>query len=260
MDQLPYLQQLCFHADIPIFAGKFTNIRTTFVHIEEYIEFKHMSDKKIPVYFVPGLAAGKEIFRNILLPEATYKVTILEWLIPLKNEDLSVYSKRMASLVTDPNAVLVGVSFGGVVAQEMSTFLDLRKLIILSSIKTRNELPLRLKVAAKTLAYKLVPTRLVISASDLTKFAIGPKTEKRLKLYQEYLHVRDKAYLDWAIKQMVTWKRQEEIKGVVHIHGDSDPIFPIKNIKTCLQIKEGTHIMILNKGRVITEKLIEIIK
>jgi pimeloyl-ACP methyl ester carboxylesterase len=219
-----------------------------------------MSDKKIPVYFVPGLAAGKEIFRNILLPKTEYQTIILEWLIPEKNEALSTYSARMAHLVKEPDAVLVGVSFGGVVAQEMSVFLDLRKLIIISSIKVRNELPQRLKIAAKTLAYKLVPTSLVLSASDLTKFAIGPKTEKRLKLYQEYLHVRDKTYLDWAIEQMVTWKRNKEIEGVVHLHGDSDPIFPIKNISNCIKIKGGTHIMLLNKGSLITKRLIEIIQ
>ena len=137
--------------------------------------------------------------------------------------------------------------------------MNLKKLIIISSVKTRNELPQRLKIAAKTLAYKLVPTSLVLSASDLTKFAIGPKTEKRLKLYQEYLHVRDKVYLDWAIEQMVTWKRTQEIEGVVHLHGDSDPIAPIKNIFNSIQIKDGTHIMILNKGGVISKKIIEII-
>ncbi|MFT5236915.1 MAG: pimeloyl-ACP methyl ester carboxylesterase [Flavobacteriaceae bacterium] len=219
-----------------------------------------MSDKKIPVYFVPGLAAGKEIFRNILLPKTQYQTNVLEWLIPAKNEALSTYSARMASLVKEPNAVLVGVSFGGVIAQEMSVFLDLRRLIIISSIKTRNELPQRLKIAAKTLVYKLVPTSLVLSASDLTKFAIGPKTAKRLKLYQEYLHVRDKRYLDWAIEQMVTWKRNKEIEGVVHLHGDSDLIFPIKNISNCIQIKGGTHIMLLNKGSLITRILIEIME
>jgi pimeloyl-ACP methyl ester carboxylesterase len=194
-----------------------------------------------------------------LLPKTQYQTTILEWLIPEKDEDLTTYAARMASLVPEPHAVLVGVSFGGVVAQEMSVFLKLRKLVIISSIKSRNELPKRLKIAAKTLAYKLVPTSLVLSASDLTKFAIGPKTEKRLKLYQEYLHVRDKTYLDWAIEQMVTWKRHKEIEGVIHLHGDSDPIFPIKNIDNCQQIKGGTHIMILNKGRLITQRLIEII-
>ncbi len=218
-----------------------------------------MGNPQIHMYFVPGLAAGREIFRNLTFPETKYQIHILEWLIPEKKEALSDYSKRMAAMVLEPNAVLVGVSFGGVVAQEMSKFLHLRKLVIISSVKTREELPKRLKVARKTFAYKLIPTSLVLSASDITKFGIGPKTKKRLKLYQEYLHVRDKQYLDWAIKNMITWNRLEKIKGVVHLHGNNDIVFPVRNIDGYINIEGGTHIMILNKGVEVSEKLIEII-
>lgn len=219
-----------------------------------------MGNAQIHVYFVPGLAAGKEIFRNLTFPETKYQVHILEWLIPETKESIEAYSKRMAAMVIEPNAVLVGVSFGGVVAQEMSKFLELRKLAIVSSVKTKKELPRRLKMARKTFAYKLIPTSLVLSASDITKFGIGPKTKKRLKLYQEYLHVRDKKYLDWAIKNMVTWNRIEKIDGVVHLHGDSDIVFPVRNIDEYIAIKGGTHIMILNKGAEVSEKLMEIIE
>jgi pimeloyl-ACP methyl ester carboxylesterase len=219
-----------------------------------------MSKEKVQVYFVPGLAAGKEIFRNISLPEDSYEMLVLEWIIPKKKESIVDYSKRMAQLVTSSNAILVGVSFGGVIAQEMSQFLTLRNLIIISSIKTRQEQPVHWKMARKTLAYKLFPTSLVLSAPDLTRFAIGPKTEKRLKLYQQYLHVRDKQYLDWAIENMITWNRTKEMEGVVHLHGDKDIVFPIKNISNCILIEGGTHIMILNKGGLISKKLIQIIE
>lgn len=219
-----------------------------------------MSHSKFHVYFIPGMAAGKEIFRNISLPEAHYETHVLEWLIPEKKESLVHYANRMAKNVTEPNAILIGVSFGGVVAQEMNSIINLRKLIIISSVKTRDEFPQRLKMAKRTLAYKLIPTSLVLSATDLTRFAIGPKTEKRLKLYQEYLHVRDKQYLDWAIENMVSWDRKKADKNVVHLHGDKDIVFPIKNISDCKIIKGGTHIMLLNKGRVITEELIKVIE
>ena len=58
---------------------------------------------------------------------------------------------------------------------------------------------------------------------------------------------------------MVT-SANEMIKGVIHLHGDKDIVFPIKNIKDCHLIEGGTHIMLLNKGRVISQKLIEIIE
>jgi len=218
-----------------------------------------MVKKSTHIYFVPGLAAGKEIFRNISFSDESYKVHILEWLIPKKKETLYNYAKRMAARVTEKNSILIGVSFGGVVVQEMEAFLSLKRLIIISSVKTKYELPKRVKFARKTWAYKLIPTRLVLSAKDLTKFAIGPKTEKRLKIYQEYLHVRDKQYLDWAIENMVCWKRKKQVPGVFHIHGDEDVVFPIEHIDNCIVIKGGTHIMIINKGSIVSKEIMKII-
>ena len=216
-----------------------------------------MNFEKTHVYFVPGMAAGSEIFRNIKLPEK-YEIHILEWLIPENKESLKAYAKRMASRIKEENSILIGVSFGGVVVQEMSFFLKLKKLIIISSVKSRNELPRRMKFASLTKAYKLIPTGLVLSAEDLTKFSIGPKTKKRLSLYQQYLHVRDKQYLDWALEKMVTWNRNEKLNDIFHIHGEKDSVFPIKYVDGCTIIEGGTHIMILNKGREISQKLLEI--
>ena len=222
-----------------------------------YLHKRLMYSEITPIYFVPGMAAGSEIFRNMKFPE-NYEIHILEWLIPEKGEKLEAYAKRMALRVEKNNAILIGVSFGGVVAQEMNQFLKLRKLVIISSVKSRNELPRRMKFAGLTKFYKLIPTSLVLSADDLTKYSIGPKTKKRLSIYQQYLHVRDKRYLDWALEQMVTWSRMEKIENVVHIHGDNDMVFPVKYIKDHRVIKGGTHIMILNKGREISQMLLEI--
>lgn len=213
-----------------------------------------------PVYFVPGLAAGNEIFRNIKLPEDRYAIHIIEWIIPFKNETIQDYAERMAAFVTQPNAILVGVSFGGVVAQEMSNFLTLKKLIIISSVKTKFELPNRLKFARKTRAYKLIPTRIVLSSGDLTKYAVGPRSRKRLGMYNQYLHVRNKKYLDWAIKNMVLWDCKTAREDVYHLHGNADVVFPIEKIKDAYICDGGTHIMILNKASWIIKMLIEIVE
>ncbi len=212
------------------------------------------------VYFVPGLAAGTEIFKNIHLPKDKYEIHIIEWLIPVKDESLEMYAKRMCSKIQHENIVLIGVSFGGVMVQEMSKFLNLKKLIIISSVKTKDELPARLKFARKTKIYKILPTSIVASANDLTKFAIGPKSRKRLQLYNEYLQVKDGVYLDWAIEKMVCWDREIEVKGVNHIHGTKDVVFPLKNIKNCIKIENGTHVMVLIKGNTVSEKILEIIE
>jgi len=218
-----------------------------------------MISEKIHVYFVPGLAASVEIFRNIKLPEDIYVTHIIEWKLPKKKEPLSVYAKRLAEEVKEKDAVLIGVSFGGVVVQAMSGHLDLRKLILISSVKCRSELPRRLRFLQRTGLYRLAPTSLIINAKDLTRFAIGPRSKKRLQLYNEYLHVRDKVYMDWAISNMVNFNRKAPIPGIAHLHGDQDVVFPSKHIKNAILCPGGTHIMILNKAHWIVEELNKII-
>ena len=219
-----------------------------------------MNKTKTHIYFVPGMAAGKEIFSNISFPEDSYIVHIIEWIIPDKKESIASYAQKMSLYVKESDSVLIGVSFGGVIAQEMSLFLNLKKLIIISSIKSKYELPKRLQFVKKTKAYKLMPTRIIHSESDLSKYAIGPKTKKKLSLYQKYFSVRDKQYLDWAIQKMISWNREKQVDNVIHIHGDNDHVFPIKNIKDCIVIPNGTHIMIINKYRWLNKNLPNLIE
>lgn len=208
---------------------------------------------------MPGLAASSLIFERIELPENTFEIHLLDWEMPIPSETLKDYAKRMASLIMQENAVLVGVSFGGVLVQEMAQFLKLRKVIIISSVKCNLEVPLRMKIAKSTKAYRLVPTGLMKNVEVLSKFSFGTAIKQRLKLYEKYLSMREKVYLDWAIEQMVMWERTEVDAKVIHIHGDADEVFPIKNIKNCITIKGGTHIMILSKFKWLNENLPRII-
>jgi pimeloyl-ACP methyl ester carboxylesterase len=214
---------------------------------------------KIPVYFMPGLAASVAIFERIKLPEDQFEMVFLEWEIPLEKETLAEYAKRMTLKIKHENPVLIGVSFGGILVQEMANFIAARKVIIISSVKTNLEFPRRMIVAKNTKAYKLVPISLVQNIESLAKFSFGKKVNQRLKLYEKFLSVRDKRYLDWAIEQVILWNRTVIDQNVIHIHGDLDDIFPIKYIKNCIVVTGGTHIMILNKYKWLNANLPSII-
>jgi len=213
-------------------------------------------EPKIPIYFLPGLAANPSIFKNIHLDPDRFEMYFLEWMIPFEEESISEYALRFCTKVKHENAVLVGVSFGGIIAQEMNLVHNFRKIIIISSVKTRQELPLHLQLAGKTRAYKLIPTSFFAQNIDLlSKYAFGKPIVNRLDLYKQYLSITDKRYLDWAIKQVVSWNQDKSDPNLVHIHGDRDIIFPIENIKTCVMVEGGTHIMILNKYRWLNKNL-----
>ena len=208
---------------------------------------------------MPGLAASPLIFERIVLPSANFEMVLLEWEIPLEKESLADYALRMSKKITHKNAVLIGVSFGGILVQEMSKFITVRKVIIISSVKSNLEFPLRMKFAKTTKAYKLIPTNLILNVENLAKFSFGDKVNQRLKLYEKFLSIRDIHYLDWAIEQIILWDRTLADEKVIHIHGDADDVFPIKYIKNCTVVKGGTHIMILNKFKWLNENLPRII-
>ena len=210
--------------------------------------------KKIPIYFMPGLAAGPEIFENLKLSEDKYELHYLKWKQPLAlEESISNYAMRLCDDVTKENPVLVGVSFGGIMVQEMSKFLDTKKVIIISSVKQSKELPKRFQMVKFTKAYKIFPTKIVSNFEDYAQYFLGKSLKKRADIYKKYLSVRSKLYLNWAISNVVKWEDNEVIDNIVHIHGTKDHVFPIKNIDNCIKIEGGSHVMIITKPKKISK-------
>lgn len=218
-----------------------------------------MRQEIIHVYLMPGMAASPKIFENIKLPEDQFEIHYLEWVSPLEDELLADYAFRMAQFIKHDNIVLLGVSFGGVLVQEISKHINVTKLIIVSSVKSMNEIPKHMLLAKATKAYKLVPTQLASNIDVFAKYAFGDVVTKRLELYKKYLSVNDSKYLSWAIKNMVCWNQENPRSGIIHIHGDNDAVFPVKNISNCISIKNGTHIMIINKYKWFNKNLPRII-
>ncbi|WP_438988505.1 alpha/beta hydrolase [Polaribacter sp.] len=216
--------------------------------------------KKTPIYFVPGLAAGPEIFENLDLDPDKYTLHFLEWIKPLAlEEDIGNYAYRLSNKVTEKEAVLIGVSFGGIMVQEMAKFVNPKKVIIISSIKNENELPKKFKLAKFTKVYKLFPTKVVENFEDYAQYFLGKSLKKKATLYKKYLSVRDKMYLEWAIYNVLKWKQVNTLKNIVHIHGTKDTVFPIKRIKNPIKIKEGNHVMILTKAKKISKIIADIL-
>lgn len=210
--------------------------------------------KKTHIYFVPGLAANKSIFEYISLSEENFELHFLEWIIPISlEESIENYAKRMCAAIKHESPILIGVSFGGIVVQEMSKLIQCKKVIIISSIKNRDELPNRLKLAQKTKVYKLFPTKVIENIENYDAYFFNDFLKKRSELYKTYLSVRNATYLQWAIHNVLNWQQKDTLSNVLHIHGNKDEVFPFKHIHNAIEINNGTHIMILDKAKTISK-------
>ena len=76
----------------------------------------------------------------------------------------------------------------------------------------------------------------------------------------KYLSFKDPNYLKWAMDCIVNWDQKEIIKGLIHIHGRNDNVFPIKNLSGKVHFIEGNHAIIITRANQISKLLIELLK
>lgn len=208
---------------------------------------------KLNIYFIPGLGTNRAIFEYLNLSEESFKVNFLDWIIPQNSlESLQSYSLRMSEQIKEDHAVLIGISFGGVIAQEIAKIRTVNKVIIISSIKSKHELPRRLKLAKFLKIYQLSPLIGKMNFEKLQFSGVGKLLKRKLYLYHKYMSVKDNLYLLWATKNMLCWDQSIADSNLVHIHGTNDQVFPRKYLQNIISIEGGTHAMILTKANTIS--------
>ena len=216
---------------------------------------------RISIYLMPGMAASPKIFELIKFP-INYKIIYLTWIKPNTNETMKAYAKRMSLFITDVNPVLIGVSFGGILVQEISKYIKVKKLIIISSVKSKVELSLSMKFAKKTGIHRLLPLNWINDLEKLLLVVFGPSIKVKVEAYKKYLSERNPDYLKWSINQIINWKQIKYDDKIIHIHGEKDKVFPVKYLKknkNFIIVKNGTHATILRDHKWFSRNLPTII-
>ena len=127
------------------------------------------------------MAASPKIFELIKFPEQ-FDIYNLSWIPPFKNEKLSDYALRMSKKINVKKPILIGVSFGGILVQEISKIIECEKLIIVSSIKSKSELPIHMKMANRTKVHNLLPLEWIKNIENLVLFVFGDLIKTKINL------------------------------------------------------------------------------
>lgn len=207
----------------------------------------------------PGLAADGHLFSQIVLKDC--KVIVSEFLSPLKNESLRHYAKRVAlSLPHDESLIFAGVSFGGILAQEVSKFIPAKKIILISSVSSSPQKPLLFFL------FKILPLYKMLSVRSLKNFIIwiGEKFTIKNKdeqaLFESMVQKADGDMIRWGISKTLFWKQKSRLPNIIQIHGTKDRVFPIRRIESDYLIEGGQHFMVIQRGEEITDILNRIIQ
>jgi pimeloyl-ACP methyl ester carboxylesterase len=206
------------------------------------------------LYIFSGLGADETVFQLLDFPG--YSVTFIKWINPKKDETIEAYASRISEQIITTKPLLIGLSFGGMVALEVAKQIETEKIILISSAQSREEIPWYYRIAGKLKLHKLLPTSLLKSSNFITNWFFGAFSTFDKQVLKQVLKNTDSVYLKWAIEKIVSWTNQRKLDNVLHIHGDKDKILPINSVKCDFVIKDGGHLMTLNKA----EELSKIIR
>lgn len=203
-------------------------------------------------YIFSGLGADERVFDRIDF--GPFHPVFIPWEQVHPEQSFESYIKQLSIGIKSEVPVLIGISFGGIVAQEMSALLGNCPVLIISSVRTRSELPLLMRFFGKSGLHKLIPIKRVLKNKSINHWLFGTKTASEKKLLDQILADSDPVFTKWAIRAITKWQRKEPVPAkVIHIHGDADHIFQIGNVHPDYVIPGGTHFMTVSKHEEVSQ-------
>mgnify|MGYP001792593276 FL=1 len=114
-------------------------------------------------------------------------------------------------------------------------------------------MPMWMRISGKLKLNRLFPMRSFKLIEPMENYNLGVETKEEKDMVHVYRKNIDPVYSDWAINSILNWKSKKAPENLYHIHGDKDRIFSIKKIKPDYTVKNGGHLMILNKSEEVNE-------
>jgi pimeloyl-ACP methyl ester carboxylesterase len=210
------------------------------------------------VYFISGLGADKRVFSFLDL--SFCEPVFIDWIEPLKKESLESYALRLRKIIPESNPVIVGISFGGMLATEMAKADPNIKAIIISSNKTVKEFPKHIRAFKYFPFYKWLPGRMMKKSAYFLKWVLGKNGKEQKKVLLEIIRDTDTGFVKWSITAILSWENKETPKNVIHIHGTADKLLPFRLVKADHTIKGGNHVMPMDSHEEISVLLKDLIQ
>ncbi|MBW6483698.1 MAG: alpha/beta hydrolase [Vicingaceae bacterium] len=200
------------------------------------------------IYGISGLGADESVFKYLNLK---HKIIPLAWIKHDKNESLEHYASRLAANIDiNEDFGVLGVSFGGLVAVEISKILNPKVTILISSVETKDELGFLIKGLGKMNLVKYLPSKIFNPPKKIAHFLFGTDNKE---LLNKILDDTDLDFTKWAVNELLNWKNTTTLSSIIKISGTNDKLLPPTKANNTILIEKGEHFMIVDKANEISE-------
>lgn len=204
---------------------------------------------KMKLYAISGLGADKSVFKYLKL---NCELIFINWIEPSEGETIQYYAARLAQQIdTKEKYGILGVSFGGLVAVEMSKQLNPILTILVSSAETRYELRSVYRLLGKSQLITIIPKTFLNPPRVIANWLFGTKEKE---LLNRILNDTDWYFAKWAINELLRWDNQEKVSNqLLKISGTSDKLIPPCRDSDLKLVHNGEHLMIIDQAAVISQ-------
>ena len=207
------------------------------------------------ILFLPGLSADERMFHSI---RNDFKHSqVLNWIEPKYKEPLSDYAYRLKQeLKNDRKYFIVGVSFGGIVALELSKHINSTGCLLVGSISSPYGISFSNRQLLKLFR---LDSKKIIEASKFLHKRFSKYSPNHLRSKTRIFTGTKARFYSWAFEELSKWKPERINTPIYHVHGSNDEIFSINRVRPTKIIDGGKHNIMLSHSDVISRYIKEIL-
>ena len=205
------------------------------------------------IYGIGGLGADERVFERLNL---VGNLKVIEWVPPHKKDTIDSYARRLLSQIDHRKPFsLIGVSFGGMLAQSMIAYLQPKQLILISTACQQQDIPFAFRWLGKKGMFNFIPKPWLKPPGMLAKWLFSIKHQADDVLLQAIIKDTDPDFLRWALQAIARWRPNPLIEQYTRIHGTTDRLLNAKKDAHCMMVKGAGHFMIVTHAAEVSESI-----
>jgi pimeloyl-ACP methyl ester carboxylesterase len=206
-------------------------------------------------YFFSGLGADERVWQLLQLHSSITPVHV-KWLLPTSAETLPEFAARMLGQIDCTQRFnLVGLSFGGMVVQEIAKHSLPNKVVLISTIPQANSLTALFRAINVLKLHKMAPHSIYGNANPVLYHYMGLTNQQDKALIKAILNDTPKPFIKHAINQLLNWQGAGNYNQAFSIHGSNDRLLPITNFSPKNVIQGGGHFLPITHHQAISNLL-----
>ncbi|GGK82605.1 alpha/beta fold hydrolase [Rufibacter glacialis] len=206
-----------------------------------------------PLYLLSGLCADERLFKFLRLHHPS--PLVIQWVTPDRQDTMASYAQKLRQQIVPGQEppILIGLSFGGMVIQEMAKQMPVKRLILLSSLTNTQELPWHYQWAGAVHMQKWLPLGWFKSWVGPASWVFGAKSKEERQILASILQETDTPFLRWSLTQILHWRHKASPEKTVAIHGTQDKVLPVPDFPNLHLLPGGEHLMVMSRAQEVSD-------